>query len=183
MNFWLTLIGYEVVWFAAVMGAGHDLWWPGVVATVLFAIWRLAVSPQRRIEIRIAIAALALGILFDAVLVEMNLTHYAAAWPVPMLPAWLTALWVAFALTIVPLFGYLHARPWLAAVFGAIGGPLAYLGAARGWHAVVLSPPAWRAVLALAIGWGIALPLLCQLARRELRVEAKSGLLATRSAP
>lgn len=183
MNFWLPLIGYEAVWFVAVIGAGRDLWWPGVAATVLFAIWRLVVSPHRSVEVRIALVALVLGIVFDAALVAMNLTHYAAAWPLPVLPAWLTALWVAFALTIVPLFAYLHARPWLAAQFGFIGGPLAYLGAAHGWHAVTLSTPTWRALLALAFGWGIALPLLCLSARHWLRMQTQPEIIAARSTP
>lgn len=173
MNFWATLIAYEVVWFAAVIGAGHGMAWPGVLGALLFAAWRLAVSPRRDVELRLAIVALLLGGLLETLWVRAGLVHYAAPWPLPETPAWLMALWLAFALTIVPLFGYLHARPWLAAAFGAIGGPLAYLGAAHGWHAVLLPSPAWRTLAALAIGWGIALPLLCALAKRWLRKAAR----------
>lgn len=183
MNFWLILSGYEAVWFAAVIGAGQGRWWPGVLATAVFVAWRLAASPQRAIEARLVVVALALGLAFDAALVWMNFASYAAAWPWPEAPAWLTALWIAFALTIVPLFGYLHARPLLAALFGAIGGPLAYLGAARGWHAVSLAAPAWHAIVALAIGWGMAMPLLCSLARRWLRTEVSLAALATGGVP
>lgn len=169
MNFWLTFAGYEAVWFAAVIGAGHELAWPGVAATLLFVVRRLGVSRYRAVEARLLGVALLLGLLFDAGLAWAGVAQYAAPWPWPQAPAWLTALWLAFALTIVPLFGYLHERPGLAALFGAVGGPLAYLGAAHGWHAVALVPPTWRALLGLAIGWGIALPLLCGLARRWLR--------------
>lgn len=183
MNFWLVLVGYEAAWLAAVIGAGDGLWWPGVLATALFAAWRFAASPQRRVEARLVGTALALGIVFDAALVWMGLVRYAAARPWPAVPAWMAALWVAFALTIVPLFGYLHARPWLAALLGAVGGPLAYLGAARGWGAVALPSPAWHALAVLAIGWGIALPLLCSLARRWRNTQALSAKLATGSAP
>lgn len=183
MNFWLTLVAYQAVWFAAVIGAGHGRWWPGVLTTVVFAAWRFVASPKRGIEARLVAVALALGLAFDAALVLMNLASYAAAWPWPEAPAWLTALWVAFALTIVPLFGYLHAHPWLAALFGAIGGPLAYLAAARGWHAVLLIAPAWHAIVVLAIGWGISLPLLCSLARRWLRTGVSTVALASGGAP
>lgn len=183
MSSWLTFAAYEAVWFAAVIGAGRDWWWPGVAATALFAAWRLVASPHRNVEARLIAVALVLGVAFDAVLVWLGLTHYAAAWPWLAAPAWLTALWIAFALTIVPLFGYLHARVWLAALFGAIGGPLAYLGAARGWHAVSLPPPEWRGLAVLAIGWGIALPLLCSLARGWLRAQPQPGMLASGSAP
>lgn len=166
MSFWVTLIAYEVVWFATVFGAGRGSNWPGAIAAALFIAWRLMASTQRNVELRLAIVALLFGLLFEGLCVGTGLIRYAAAWPLAWAPLWLIALWVVFALTILPLFGYLHARPWLAALFGALGGPLAYLAAARGWHVVVFVDPAWRGLLAVAIGWGIAMPLLCTLARR-----------------
>jgi hypothetical protein len=172
MNSWLTFAAYEAVWFAAVMGAGRGLAWPGVAAVALFAAWRLGVSRQRGLELSIVGVALALGLLFDAALAWAGVTQYAAPWPSPLAPVWLTALWVAFALTVLPLFGYLHGRLALAAVFGAIGGPFAYLGAARGWQAVAFPAPAWHGLAALAVGWGAAMPLLCWLARQGLRRHA-----------
>jgi hypothetical protein len=175
MNFWLTLIAYQAVWFAAVIGAGRGLWWPGVAATLAFAAWRLAVSAHRRVEWRLLAVALLLGLALENLWVRSDLLSYAAPWPWAAAPAWLIALWLAFALTIVPLFGYLHARPLLAALFGALGGPLAYLGAARGWQAVQLPTPAWPALLALGAGWALALPLLATLARRWLRDELARG--------
>lgn len=176
MNFWLTLIAYEVVWFAAVIGAGHGRWWPGVFGTLVFAAWRLSVSAHRRVESRLIVVALVLGLILEGVWVRAGLVSYATPWPWVEAPAWLMALWLAFALTIVPLFGYLHARAMLAAVFGAVGGPLAYLGAARGWHAVLLPTPVWPTLLALAAGWAIALPLLTTLAQRWLRADAARSM-------
>lgn len=175
MNFWLTLASYELVWFLAVAGAGRGLAWPGVAATALFALVRLVFSPRRGVELRLIAVALAVGLVLEGLWVGTGLLRYAAPWPLPAAPAWLMALWVAFALTVVPLFGYLHARPRLAVLFGAIGGPLAYLGAARGWHAVLLASPTWRTLLALALGWGLAMPLLTSLARRWLHESSRSA--------
>ena len=168
MKFWITLAAYELAWLVAVDGAGRGHAWPGVLAVAAFAGWRLAVSRSRGVDVRLAVVALALGLLLESVWTGTGLLQYAAPWPRPAAPAWLLALWVAFALTVVPLFGYLHARPWLAAALGAIGGPLAYLGAARGWHALAMATPAWHALLALAAGWALATPLLVSLARRWL---------------
>lgn len=175
MNFWLTLIAYEAVWFTAVIGAGHGQWWPGVLGTLAFAAWRLMVSRHRRVEWRLLAVALVLGLVLENLWVHGGLVAYAAPWPWAESPAWLMCLWLAFALTIVPLFGYLHTRPALAAVFGAVGGPLAYLGAARGWHAVTMPSPLWPALLALAAGWAIALPLLTTLARGWLQADVARG--------
>lgn len=174
MTFWLTLAAYELVWFAAVIGAGHGLAWPGVAGTLLFAAWRLAVSPHRRTELRLIAVALLLGFLLETIWVRLGLIRYAAPWPMQTHPAWLMALWAAFALTVVPLFGYLRGRPWLAAALGAVGGPLAYLGAARGWHAVLLPAREWPSLIALAVGWGIALPCMTGLARHWLPPPAPS---------
>lgn len=175
MTFWATLAAYELVWFAAVIGAGHGLAWPGVAGTLLFAAWRLAASDHRRTELKLIAVALLLGFLLETLWVALGLIRYAAPWPTPTHPAWLMALWAAFALTVVPLFGYLRGRPGLAAALGAAGGPLAYLGAARGWHAVLLPAREWPSLLALAVGWGIALPCLTGLARHWLSAPAPSA--------
>ena len=53
----------------------------------------------------------------------------------------------------------------LAALLGAIGGPLAYLAAARLAGAVAFAAPAARGLAALALGWAVALALLAQVAR------------------
>ena len=44
MSFWLTLLGYQATWFAAVIGAGHGQWWSGVVAAVSFKLVDLVVG-------------------------------------------------------------------------------------------------------------------------------------------
>ncbi len=171
MRFWSTLIAYELVWVAAVLGAGHGLAWPGLAAAALFAAWRLSTSPQPRAELKLVGVTLLLALALEGLWVVGGLIVYAAPWPLANAPAWLMAIWVSFALTLVPLFGYLHRRPALAALIGAVGGPLAYLGAGRA-HALQLNAPAWRGLLALSLGWAIALPSLTSLAGRWSRAGA-----------
>ena len=168
MNTLAAFIGYELVWFAAVIGAGRGLAWPGLGAAAAFIAWRLAVSRHRHIESRLLAVALFIGVVLESCWVRSGLIHYAAAWPLASAPAWLLALWASFGLTIVPLFGYLHTRPWLAAALGALGGPLSYAAAARGWHAVIFPVRPQMTLLALALGWAAALPVLTTLARRWL---------------
>lgn len=170
MTFWITLAAYELAWLAAVAGAGQGRSWPGVLAVAAFAAWRLATSARRRVELQLAAVALVMGLVLEAAWTGFGLVRYAAPWPSPTAPAWLMALWVAFALTVMPLFGYLHERRVLAACVGAVGGPLAYLAAARGWHALTMAPPTWPALVAIAAGWAAALPLLTSLAGRWSRV-------------
>jgi len=73
---------------------------------------------------------------------------------------------MSFAMTVPQSLAFLQSRPWLAAVFGAVGGPLAYLGAARGWNAVAFAAPIAVGVTVLALCWAIAMPLLSTLSAR-----------------
>lgn len=180
MSFWLTLLAYQATWFAAVIGAGHGLWWPGVAAAVLFAAWRLAVSDHRRLELQLVLAALALGLGLETLWVRSGLLEYRAGWAWLDAPGWILALWLAFALTVLPLLGYLQRHLGLAALFGAIGGPLAYWGASRGWGVARFPDPAWHGLLALAVGWALAMPLLAWLARRGLQARNAMGEVTCR---
>ncbi len=166
MNFWISLIGYQLVWFASVIGAGHGLVWPGVLGLAIYATWQLRDAATRRTDLKMMLAAIALGCVLDGGLIQLGVARYAAMGPLTTLsPIWILALWATFALTFSHSLHYLQTRLWQAALLGAIGGPMAYLGAARGWHVVSFAPPAWHALLWLAIGWGIATPLLAWLAR------------------
>lgn len=177
MSFWANLAGYQLVWFCAVIGAGRGLAWPGMAAGLLFAAAQLAASPRRAADLRLAAAALACGTLLDGTLAAHGVVTYAAPVPDWPAPAWILGLWLAFALTLTHSLWAVAQRPWLAALLGAIGGPLAYLGAARGFGAVVLAP---AALPLLAVGWSLALTALSLLARREML--RANGAHATASA-
>jgi hypothetical protein len=179
MSFWANLAGYQLVWFCAVIGAGRGLAWPGAAAGRLFAAAQLAASPRRATDLRLAAAALGCGLLLDASLAAHGVVTYAAHAPGWPAPAWILGLWLAFALTLTHSLRALALRPWLAALLGAIGGPLAYLGAARGFDAVALEP---AALAWLAPGWALALAGLSLLARRGL-LPANGAQAATRSSP
>jgi uncharacterized protein DUF2878 len=158
-----NLLGYQAVWFLAVYGAGAGRVWPTLLAATLFAAWQLAVSTERSSDLRLIGIALVLGTLIDGVLARSGLLSYASAAPaLPPggAPLWILALWAAFALTLNHSLRWLRGRPIPAVLVGAIGGPLAYLAAARLSHAVSFAAPAWQPLTALALGWAVALALL-----------------------
>jgi hypothetical protein len=167
MKFWLSLVGYQLVWFAAVIGASHELVWPGVLSMLIYAAAQLMFAGHARADLALMLTAVLMGFMLDGVLARTGWAYYAAAWPDAVLaPAWILALWASFALTFTQSLAYLQTRVWIAALLGLVGGPLAYLGASRGWHVVTFNQPAWRALLWLGIGWAMATPALAWLARR-----------------
>jgi hypothetical protein len=167
MMFWINLVGYQLVWFISVYGAGHGNAWLGVAAAVMFVVSQVLVSNQPMVELRLLAVAVCLGMVVDGALAASGGARYAAsapALPSGGAPVWILGLWAAFALTLNQTLTVLGPRPWLALAMGAIGAPLAYMGAARGWQALVFEAPAWRGLLWLALSWAIAMPLLATLA-------------------
>lgn len=169
MSLLANLLGYQLAWFLTVIGAGHGMAWPAVLASTVYVVWQVLASRHPRIELRLLVAALLLGIALDGGFVVSGWVRYATpspAWPPGGAPVWILALWACFAMTLNGSLRYLQGRLGVAFALGAIGGPLAYLGAARGWQAVSFAAPQWRGLLLVACGWAIAVPLLAALARR-----------------
>jgi hypothetical protein len=167
-----NILGYQVVWFVAVYGAGAGFTWPAVATAGVFAAWQLAASADRALDLRLIALSLLCGLLLDGALAYAGLLHYAAnspALPPSGAPLWILALWVAFALTLNHSLRCLKARPLTAALVGVAGGQLAYLAAGRLSGAVSFATPSWRALACLAAGWGTALALLAQLAASGTR--------------
>lgn len=164
-----NLLGYQLVWFIAVIGAGRDDAWPAIGAALLFATWQLAISSSRALELRLIAAALVFGTTIDGIAAAAGFIHYSAAAPaLPPggAPLWILALWVSFALTLTRSLASLKGRPRIGMLVGAVGAPLAYLGAARGWHAIAFVQPEWRGLLWLAVTWGgSTTALVCLLTR------------------
>ncbi len=179
----LGFVGYQGVWLIAVIGAGHDLWWPGPLALLPFAVWQITRSPQPRAELRLLLAVGLLGCLLDSLYAGSGVLAFAAALPTPVLaPIWIIAIWMAFALTLTSTFRFLDGYPWLAALLGAAGAPLAYLAAARGWHAVTFPHGEATAMAALAAGWALVLPIALWLATWAYRADRRRPALRARTA-
>jgi hypothetical protein len=169
MTFWSNLLGYQLVWFATVVGVGHGVAWPALVSATVFVGWQMLASKHPKVELRLLLSAVVLGVCVDGVLAASGWAQYAvAALEIPTggAPIWILALWACFAMTLTQSLRYLSGRPWLALIFGAIGAPMAYLSAARGWHALAFEAPMWRGLTWLACGWAVALWLLATLTHR-----------------
>jgi hypothetical protein len=105
-----------------------------------------------------------MGTFLDSLLALSGLVSYRGGYSLNWLaPAWITALWVNFATTLHFALRWLADRPWLAAVLGAIAGPLAYYAAA-GLGAAEL-PHGGLSLVALAIVWGVAVPFSMALSK------------------
>jgi Protein of unknown function (DUF2878) len=167
VSFWANLIGYQVTWFITVIGAGHGDLWPGVIAGTAFSAANLAMSTDRTLDLKLIGMALTFGLVSDGLLATLHLMSYEAPGPTGA-PLWILSLWSAFAVTLNRSLAWLQRRPPAAAAFGALGGPLAYSGAARGWGAVDFVAPIWRGEVFLALSWAAAMYLFARVIRGDV---------------
>jgi hypothetical protein len=81
-----------------------------------------------------------------------------------LVPFWMIAMWALFATTLNVSMKWMKNRYLLAAMFGAVGGPVAYYAGNR-IGAVEFSDTT-TALMAVAIGWSIIMPVLMALTTR-----------------
>ena len=137
------LAAYQACWWGSVCGAAAGMPWIGPCLALALAALVLNFSDDFLADALLIGAAAVLGWMLDSALLQLGILHFPeTARFGPGSPVWMVGLWGAFGLTLRPLCGFLRGRPWLAAFFGLVGGPLAY------WAGVRLG--------ALSVGHGLA---------------------------
>ena len=161
----INFILFQIGWFACVVGAAKQMPWFGVMVVLAIVIWHLSQAKQPKLEVYLLILTLIIGAIYDQTMLQNNLlTYQAHGWSNSLTPAWILALWAEFATILNVSLRWMRGRWLIAILFGAIGGPLAYVGAARlgavSLDAIPLS------YVALSVGWAIITPLLLKLSER-----------------
>ncbi len=156
---------FQIGWFACVLSGAHGLPWAGTGIALAIVAWHVTRAVRLRQELLLVLSAAAIGALFDSLLVVLGWIVYTSGTLMAnTTPHWMVALWMLFAMTLNVSLAWLKRRLFVAVLFGAVGGPLAYLGGSKlgALHFVAPTP----ALIALAVGWALCTPLLVMLARR-----------------
>ena len=156
LNFAMFYLG----WFACVTGAGHGQLWlgPSVGAVlVLIHLLRTAAPVQ---EAKLILLIGIFGFVVDTLQASAGLYAFARTSAAPWLcPPWMVALWMIFATTLNASMSWLAGRYRLAAVLGALCGPVSYVAGAR-LGAIELPAHAGLSLTAIAIVWAGVMPSL-----------------------
>ena len=161
----VNFIGFQVGWFACVLGAANDKEFLGIIIALGIVIYHLVAQGDSRKELKLVLAATFIGLLWETWVLNLNILRYpshpeALFWA----PTWLIMMWALFATTINLSMGWLKGR-WVLAVFmGAIFGPLAFVAGEKLGAVVFLDST--LSMITLAIGWGLLMPLLLWIAER-----------------
>lgn len=164
----INALASQACWWACILGASSGRPWIGPLGVASFLAVHLwwGTRSRRGAELRlIGLAALA-GYVADSVLVVSGVLtfppHASLGWPSTI---WMVALWAGLAATLNASMAWLHGRYALAAIFGAVTGPLAYAAGER-LGAATLGPTETVALVLIAVEWALALPALVWLAGR-----------------
>jgi hypothetical protein len=106
-----------------------------------------------------------IGAVFDSVLVAAGwVTFPSGMFSDVMAPYWIVTMWMLFGTTINMSMRFMRGRPLLAAAFGFVGGPLAYIAGYKIGGIQFVDQAA--AIAMLAVGWAVIMPLLMRLGER-----------------
>ena len=157
---------YQIGWFAGVLGGAWHRPWTGFLIAVILGGVHLTLSVERSLEARLVVFATAVGALVEMGQIAAGTYRFTSGTVIDALPPpWLLAMWAQFATTFRFSLRTMITRPIRAALFGAAGGPIAFLAGER-LGAVTLLPPLTHGLLRLSISWAIALVVFSVVVRR-----------------
>lgn len=160
----INFIAFQVGWFACVLGAANGMPWIGLAVCLPIFVLHLSIAERPGAEINLIAIAVAIGLLLDSFLVLTGWLGYQNGILLAgMAPYWILLMWALFASTLNVSMRWLRGKYAMAAIFGAVGGPLSYLAGARlGAVEFIQAQPA---LITLALGWAITMPVLMRLAQ------------------
>ena len=160
-------IAFQIGWLSCALGAGNGYPLVGPLVVLLLASVHLFISTDRGREIRALLAIGAVGTLVDSLKAATGLVSYSGGYPgvTWLCPLWITAMWVNYACALNTSLVWLKGRYLLAAVMGAIAGPVNYAAGSRAGAIVLpLDPVVTNATLAAI--WGAVVPLTVYVSNR-----------------
>lgn len=161
----INFLAFQVGWFSSVIGAAKQMPWLGPVVLVFVLAIHLRQARRPHLEVGLLVICGTIGLFFESLLVVFGWVSYPSGqFSAFLAPYWIVTMWMLFGTTLNVSMGWLKGRPLLAVVFGAIGGPASYIAGQKLGGIIFLDYTA--ALLALAIGWAVAMPLLLSLSTK-----------------
>jgi len=160
MNAILNFALYQLAWCLCVFLGNTG----GLLAVSLLAV-HIYLSPVRMADLRLMGLLLLAGLILDGGLGLIGVLKFND--PAKPIPFWLAVIWLSLAILPHHSLKWMKNRPVLSAIFGALGGPMAYwagvrLGAAK--FGIGLS----TSLFILAVAWAILWPVVMWYAKQDL---------------
>lgn len=158
INLSLFKIGWLIVVFSAAAGLAEV----GAATVALIALIHLVRANRISSELALLFIAGCIGLVWESIIVQGGFLAYPTAETNGALaPYWIVAMWVLFATTLNVGMKWLRKNLFVAALAGAICGPLSFLAGQKA-GAVTLGD---NAVFIIGLGWAVLLPAVTMIAR------------------
>lgn len=164
-TFLLNYVAYQVGWLAAIAGAATGHGTAGAALACALTAAHVLLARDRRGEAALVMAALLTGVAVESWQIASGTYRLLEGAPAAGVPFWLLMLWAQFATTFRFSLARVMTHPPRAMLFGAIGGPLAFLAGER-LGAVALQVPLGPGLARLVVAWALALAVLAWLTQR-----------------
>lgn len=166
---------FQLLWFAAVLGAAASLSWPAPLALLALLGWTRLTGGSLRSDLRLVLIGLATGMVFEVLLLGSGLIHYQLQWWQYVPPVWILCLWAGFAQSFLYSMAWMRQRLWLASVFGGVGSVMSMYAGLQFGAAQPLQGNV-PLLVAYGLGWSVLVPFLAWLAdesrQQSLQVES-----------
>ena len=160
-----NFVVFQAAWFAAVLGAAHQMALWGTMAVVVAFAWHLTVSARPAQEAKLFGLVCVIGFVVETGNALLGFVAYPSGQPVANLaPYWMVALWGLLAIALNVTMRWLKGRYWLAAVLGAVAGPASFVSGVKlgGAQFIAMTP----ALLTMACSWAVLMPAVVWLSMR-----------------
>jgi hypothetical protein len=153
----------QAIWFICVLGGNA-----GAIFALPLLILNIFLSPHRRADLQMIGLLLIIGVLIDGTLQAIGFFSFTSAgFPIPL---WLAVIWVALAALPHHSLAWMKKRMLLSALFGALGGPLAYWAGTR-LGAATFHWPLLSSLALLAVVWAFLWAVVMSVAMRQTLCE------------
>lgn len=158
----INVLVFQIGWFASVIGSAQGMPWLGPVAALVAVTIHLRAARHPIEELMLVVACGFIGATFDSFLLATGWVGYSSGlFSSAFAPYWIITMWMLFATTLNVSMRWMRGKPVLAAAFGFVGGPLAYITGQKLGGITLINP--LEALVALAVGWAIMMPVLMSL--------------------
>lgn len=154
LSFLIDVIIFKVAWVLCVLATKTPIPQLAPFLGIILVAGRAWIAGRLKPSLPLALSALLIGIIGDALLVQLNLLQFP---PYPNLggtPLWMVSLWVCFGIMLRPVFEWFLDHCIRSILGFSLGGVIAYLSGQQ--LGVLEFSNSWITALGIATEWAIA---------------------------
>ena len=154
----INALAFQVIWAVAVLLG--DGW--AVLASLVYLIVHQLLLVNNVLEWALVLGVTLVGCSMDTLFGKIGVLEFDSG--TILLPVWLACIWLGFAMTLKHAMAWLRDKLFIAALVGAVAGPVAYYTGAQ-MSEVTLAQPMWLSLFSLAIWWACFMPFAMRCSR------------------